>query len=262
MTQSRSSATTRRSPLVLGNWKMHGTIASIEVLLDGLRAGLPAHSAVQVGVCPPYPYLGLTAARLAGSPITWGAQNIASFEQGAYTGEVSAAMLADLACRWALIGHSERRALFAESDADVAAKVVRALSAGITPVVCVGETLREREAGQAEAVLARQIDAVCPVLRDAGEEFVVAYEPVWAIGTGVTASPQQAQAAHRFIRDRMSGQGIALANQIRILYGGSVKPGNASELFAQTDVDGGLIGGASLVAEDFLLICRAAAGQA
>lgn len=251
-----------RTPLVLGNWKMHGNTASIELLLAGIRAGWPDGQSVQVGVCPPYPYLSLVAARLAGSPVTWGAQNIAAFEQGAFTGEVCADMLADLSCRWTLIGHSERRALFGESDGVVADKVTRAMAGGITPVICVGESLQEREAGQMQAVLARQIDSFCAVLPKASTAFVVAYEPVWAIGTGVTASPEQAQAAHRFIRDRMAAQGIAAAAQVRILYGGSVKPGNAAELFAQPDVDGGLIGGASLVAEDFLLICRAAAGQA
>jgi triosephosphate isomerase len=252
----------RRQPLVLGNWKMHGQVAFAESLLASLcehwgdRAARTV--AVQVGVCPPFPYLGLVAARLSGSALSWGAQNLSAFEQGAYTGEVSAAMLADVGCSWALVGHSERRALFGETDQDVAHKTVRALSVGLVPVVCVGETLAEREAGQAEQVLARQLDAVSQVFRDATGEFVVAYEPVWAIGTGVTASPAQAQEAHRFLRERLVANGVASAARTRILYGGSVKPGNAAELFSQPDVDGGLIGGASLVAEDFLAICRAA----
>ncbi len=253
----------RRRPLVLGNWKMHGQIAFAQALIASLcehwGEQSAAPSGVQVGVCPPFPYLGLVAAHLKGTALSWGAQNLCAFEQGAYTGEVSAAMLTDLGCSWVLIGHSERRALFGETDQDVAHKTLRALSVGLVPVVCVGETLAEREAGQAEQVLARQLDAVSEVLAKATGEFVVAYEPVWAIGTGVTASPAQAQEAHRFLRQRLAANGVSAAAQTRILYGGSVKPGNAAELFSQADVDGGLIGGASLVAEDFLAISRAAA---
>jgi triosephosphate isomerase len=239
---------------------MNGDVAVAERLLAGVRsaAGSEPFAGAEVGVCPPFPYLGLAAARLAGSPIGWGAQDVAAFVNGAYTGEVSAEMLADLGCTWTLVGHSERRTLFGDTDTAVAAKVGRALSAGLVPVLCVGETLAERESGATEAVLARQVDAVCATLRDAGDGFVVAYEPVWAIGTGLTATPEQAQAAHCFIRDRLRQGGVAAAGQIRILYGGSVKASNANLLFALPDVDGGLIGGASLVVEDFVSICRAA----
>jgi triosephosphate isomerase len=239
---------------------MNGDVAVAERLLAGVRsaAGSEPFAGAEVGVCPPFPYLGLAAARLAGSPIGWGAQDVAAFANGAYTGEVSAEMLADLGCTWTLVGHSERRTLFGDTDTAVAAKVGRALSAGLVPVLCVGETLAERESGATEAVLARQVDAVCATLRDAGDGFVVAYEPVWAIGTGLTATPEQAQAAHCFIRDRLRQGGVAAAGPIRILYGGSVKASNADLLFALPDVDGGLIGGASLVVEDFVSICRAA----
>jgi triosephosphate isomerase len=250
-----------RAPLVLGNWKMNGTVAFAEQLLGAL-SGCVGVSGAEMGVCPPYPYLGLAAARLAGGGVGWGGQNVSEHADGAFTGEVSAAMLADLGCTWVLVGHSERRALFGESDARVSAKVVRALAAGLAPVVCVGESLAEREAGETEAVLGRQVDAVCGALRGAGRRFVMAYEPVWAIGTGLTASPEQAQAAHAFIRARLGAGGVVEASGARILYGGSVKPGNAGTLFAQPDVDGGLIGGASLDANDFLAICRAAAGRA
>jgi triosephosphate isomerase len=244
--------------LVLGNWKMNGDVATGEALLAAVRAGAAQAGACELGVCPPYPYLGLAAARLAGGPVAWGAQDVAAFDDGAYTGEVSARMLADLGCRFALVGHSERRSLFGDTDEQVARKAARALAAGLAPVVCVGETLAERESGATEAVLARQVDAVCAVLREAGERCVVAYEPVWAIGTGLTASPAQAQAAHAFIRARLAAGGVAAAPALRLLYGGSVKPSNAAELFAQPDVDGGLIGGASLVAADFLAIAAAA----
>jgi len=255
-----------RAPLVLGNWKMNGHTAFAEALLGALITGVgnldPADGTrVGVGVCPPFPYLGLAAARLSGSGVGWGGQNVSEHADGAYTGEVSAAMLADLGCGWALVGHSERRTLFGETDAQVAAKAARALAAGLAPVVCVGETRGEREAGQTESVLGRQVDAVCGVLRGAGGRFVMAYEPVWAIGTGLTATPDQAQAAHAFIRARLAGGSVAEAAGVRVLYGGSVKPGNAATLFAQPDVDGGLIGGASLDAGDFVAICRAAAAR-
>jgi triosephosphate isomerase len=254
--KSRPSPAHRRK-LVLGNWKMNGDVASGEALLAAVRVGAPG--GCELGVCPPYPYLGLAAARLAGSPVSWGAQDVAAFDDGAYTGEVSARMLADLGCRWTLVGHSERRSLFGDTDEQVARKAARALAAGLVPVVCVGETHAEREAHATEAVLARQVDAVCGVLGEAGERCVVAYEPVWAIGTGLTATPAQAQAAHAFVRARLAAGGVRAAASIRLLYGGSVKPANALELFAQPDVDGGLIGGASLVAADFLAIAAAAA---
>ena len=260
MSARRASAASRRTPLVIGNWKMNGDVAVAERLFAGLlnAAAQAPFAGVEVGVCPPYPYLGLAAARLAGSPVGWGAQDVAAYANGAYTGEVSAEMLSDLGCTWTLVGHSERRTLFGETDVSVAAKAGRALAAGVVPVVCVGETLAERESGATEAVLARQVDAVCATLRDAGAGFVLAYEPVWAIGTGLTATPEQAQAAHAFIRGRLLKGGVAAAAQIRILYGGSVKASNAELLFALPDVDGGLIGGASLVVEDFVSICRAA----
>jgi len=267
MTAAPATSRLGRMPLVLGNWKMHGDVAFTESLLAALRKGWRDRGltrAAQVGICPPFPYLGLAAARLAGSDISWGAQNVSGFDQGAFTGEVAGTMLADLACSWVLIGHSERRTLFAETDADVSRKVIQALAVAVTPVICVGETLDDRQAGQTEMVLGRQIDSFCNVLAGAPAStgYVIAYEPVWAIGTGLTATPQQAQDAHRFIRDRLLERGVASASAARILYGGSVKPGNAAELFAQPDVDGGLIGGASLSADDFLAICRAAAARA
>jgi len=265
MTSSPTRPAPGRKPLVIGNWKMHGDVAFTESLLAALRQGWRDRrlvASVEVGVCPPFPYLGLAAARLAGSAISWGAQNIAGFDKGAYTGEVAGTMLADVACTWTLVGHSERRALFYESDADVSRKVIQALAVGVTPVICVGETQEERESGLTEAVLGRQIDVFCNVLARDDTPYVIAYEPVWAIGTGLTATPEQAQTTHRFIRERLLERGVQSASGARILYGGSVKPGNARDLFAQPDVDGGLIGGASLVAEDFLAICRAAAQRA
>jgi triosephosphate isomerase (TIM) len=272
-----SSNSARRRPLVIGNWKMNGDIAMAEHLLASLRDALAPSllERVDVAVCPPFPYLGLAAARLAGSRLAWGAQDVCAFDNGAFTGEVSAAMLADLGCGWALVGHSERRTLFGDTDEAVARKAAQAIAAGVVPVICVGETLAEREAGQAERVLARQVDAVLPVLdaaqRQTGggagrgrgaervaERFVFAYEPVWAIGTGRTATPAQAQEIHALVRQRVARAGVADAGALRILYGGSVKPSNASELFGQADVDGGLIGGAALVAEDFVQVCAAA----
>lgn len=247
----------RRPPLVLGNWKMNGDVAFAERLLAELVAASPLP--VEAGVCPPYPYLGLAAARLSSSGIGWGAQDVAAQDDGAFTGEVSARMLADLGCRWTLVGHSERRTLFGDTDAVVAAKAAKALAAGLVPVVCVGETREEREGGRTESVLARQLDAASGVLAGAGGRFVLAYEPVWAIGTGLTATPEQAQAAHAFLRARLAAAGVAGAASVRVLYGGSVKASNAAALFALPDVDGGLIGGASLVGDEFLAIVRAAA---
>jgi triosephosphate isomerase (TIM) len=262
-----SATPARRKPLVIGNWKMNGDVAMAEHLLALLRESLAESllAGVEVAVCPPYPYLGLAAARLGGGRIAWGAQDVSPFDNGAYTGEVSAAMLRDLGCRFTLVGHSERRAMFGDTDDQVARKTERALAVGLVPVVCVGETLAERESGATEDVLGRQLDAVCPVLAasggDAAEAFVIAYEPVWAIGTGRTATPEQAQAAHSFLRERLGSRGLDGA-RTRILYGGSVKPDNAASLFGRPDVDGGLIGGASLAAADFVQICAAAAGAA
>jgi triosephosphate isomerase (TIM) len=230
-----------RSRLVAGNWKMHGSRASIAALLDALVSENPGSCAV----CAPFPYLAQLAERLRASRIAWGAQNVSEHAQGAYTGEVSAAMLAEFGCRYVIVGHSERRQLYGESDAQAAAKFAAVKAAGMTPIFCVGETLAERDAGKTEAVVARQLDAV----RDFGKA-VLAYEPVWAIGTGRNATPEQAQAVHAFLRRKVP-------SETAILYGGSVKPQNAAAIFAMPDVDGGLIGGASLVAKDFLEIVKA-----
>jgi triosephosphate isomerase len=241
-----------RRRLVAGNWKMHGNRAANSALLDAIVAGTPAAGEVECAVCAPFPYLGQLAERLAGSAIAWGAQNVSEHAQGAYTGEVSAAMLAEFGCRYVIVGHSERRALYGESDAAVAAKFAAVLGAGMTPILCVGETLAERDAGRTEEVVGRQLAVV---LAKAGtqvfETAVMAYEPVWAIGTGRTASPEQAQGVHAFLRAKVRPA-------TRILYGGSVKAANAEAIFAMPDVDGGLIGGASLVAAEFLAIVRAA----
>jgi triosephosphate isomerase len=234
-----------RTRLVAGNWKMHGSRASNSALLDALLKGIKGLKGVECAVCVPFPFLGEVSERLAGTAIAWGAQNVSEHAQGAYTGEVSAAMLAEFGCRYVIVGHSERRQLFGESDAQVAAKFAAVRGAAMTPILCVGETLEEREAGSTEAVVARQLAAV---------DFrngVLAYEPVWAIGTGRNATPEQAQAVHAFLREKV-------ASETPILYGGSVKPQNAAAIFAMPDVDGGLIGGASLVAKDFLDILKAA----
>jgi triosephosphate isomerase len=246
-----------RRKLVAGNWKMHGTLAENESLLMGVLAGLSDVKA-DVAVCVPFPYLAQAQGTLSGTPIAWGAQNLSQFDKGAYTGEVSASMLTDFGCKYVLVGHSERRLINLENDATVAAKYVAAQSAGLTPILCVGETLDEREGGITETVVGRQLDAVIAVagvssLRSA----IVAYEPVWAIGTGKTATPAQAQAVHAFIRAKIAGLDQAVAHGLVIQYGGSVKGSNAAELFSQPDIDGGLIGGASLVADEFLAICRA-----
>jgi triosephosphate isomerase len=246
-----------RRKLVAGNWKMHGSLAENEALLSGILAGMGAVKA-DVAVCVPFPYLAQAQAKLTGSAIRWGAQNMSQHAKGAYTGEVSAAMLKDFACTYVIVGHSERRAIYGESDDLVAEKFAAVQAAGLTPILCVGETLAEREGGITEAVVARQMDAViakCGVVSLA--KAVVAYEPVWAIGTGVTASPDQAQAVHAFIRAKVRGLDAAVADNLVIQYGGSVKANNAVELFGQADIDGGLIGGASLNVEEFLAICRA-----
>ena len=241
-----------RTPLVAGNWKMHGSRASNRALLDALLAGIDGLKRVESAVCVPYPYLGEVAERLAKTRLAWGAQNLSEHAQGAFTGEVSAPMLAEFGCRYVLVGHSERRALYGETDAVVAAKFAAVLGQGMTPVLCLGETLEERDAGRTEQVVGRQLETVLETNgKNAFKTAVVAYEPVWAIGTGRTASPAQAQAVHAFLRSR-------LTPETRIIYGGSVKPANAVAIFAMPDVDGGLIGGASLVADDFLAIARAA----
>ena len=249
----------KRGPLVAGNWKLHGSRAANARLLDAILAGLGDLGGVECAVCVPFPYLGETAARLSGSMLALGAQNVSEFASGAYTGEVAAPMLAESGCRYVLVGHSERRALFGETEGQVAAKFAAARKAGLTPILCVGETLAERDAARTQEVVARQLDAVLEVAgAPAFAGAVVAYEPVWAIGTGRTASPGQAQEVHAFLRSRLATRDALVAAQLRILYGGSVKPANAAEIFAMEDVDGGLVGGASLVAEDFLEIGRAA----
>jgi len=247
-----------RRKLVVGNWKMFGRLARNQALLEGVLAGVRDLRNADCAVCVPYPYLAQVQSLLRGSNVAWGAQNMSHHDEGAYTGEVAGDMLAEFGCQYVIIGHSERRALYHESDETVAMKFDAAIKAGIKPILCVGETLDEREAGITEEVVARQLDAV---LNRAGvkalEKAVVAYEPVWAIGTGKTASPAQAQAVHAFIRQRIAKLGSQVAQGLCILYGGSVKAANAPELFSMADIDGGLIGGASLVAEDFVAICRA-----
>ena len=244
-----------RKILVAGNWKMHSSSAMVKDLLEGLLAGAEKESDADMAVFPPFPYLSQAQSMLEGSSIHWGAQNMNPVPQGAHTGEVSAGMLLDFGCRYVLAGHSERRAIYGESDEDVADRFEAALASGLEPVLCVGETLEERESGQTESVVERQLDAVLGRCGVAGfDRAVVAYEPVWAIGTGKTASPEQAQAVHAFIRDKFASQDDIIAGQLRILYGGSVNGSNAADLFAREDIDGGLVGGASLKAEDFLAI--------
>lgn len=252
-----------RSKLVVGNWKMNGNLASNQALLKSLIPLLASVSRAQCAVCVPTPYLAQTEHILRGKGIAWGAQDVCEFEHGAYTGGVSAGMVADFGCRYVIVGHSERRALFGDTDAVVAKKFASVLKAGLTPILCVGETLAERESGVMEQVISRQLDEV---LAHSGAHLgvaalgqaVMAYEPVWAIGTGKTATPQQAQEVHAFIRARIAEQDMRVADGLPILYGGSVKASNAAQLFAMADIDGGLIGGASLVAEEFAAICKAA----
>lgn len=249
----------QRVRLVAGNWKMNGTRKTIKPLVEQIIRGVGDSVSAQVALCPPFVYLPLVAEQLAGTAIALGAQNVSAEEFGAYTGEVSAHMLKDYNCRYAIVGHSERRVLFGESDSDVAARFIRAVALGLTPVLCVGESLAERDDGCTEQVVEQQLQAV---IGAAGVQTfrsaVVAYEPVWAIGTGKTAAPGQAQDAHAFIRQKVATQDAAVASGLRILYGGSVKAANAAALFAMPDIDGALVGGASLDSEEFLAICRAA----
>ena len=248
-----------RQPLVAGNWKMNGSTASARELLAGIKAGVAGVAKCEVAVCPPYVYLPLAREELVNTRIAWGAQNLSTEAVGAFTGEISAAMLLDLGCTYVIVGHSERRTLYGEDDDRVATKFAVARAAGLKPILCVGETLEEREQGITEVVIARQLDTVIGAHGAAAlAAGVIAYEPVWAIGTGQTASPEQAQEVHAFIRGRIATHDAGVANDLRILYGGSMKPGNAVELMAQPDIDGGLIGGAALVASDFLGICQAA----
>ncbi|MEO1245595.1 MAG: triose-phosphate isomerase [Pseudomonadota bacterium] len=248
-----------RNLLVAGNWKMNGSADANAALVEAIVAGQPASDRVQLLVCPPFPYLAAVAEALSGSRVSLGAQTVSEHDKGAYTGEVSAAMLREAGCDAAIVGHSERRALYGETSAAVAAKFAAAQAAGLKPILCVGETLADREAGNTEAVINEQLDAV---LTSAGAEgirqSVIAYEPVWAIGTGKTASPEQAQDVHRHIRSRVAGYDAGVAAAVQILYGGSVKGDNAEGLFNMPDIDGGLIGGASLKASDFLAIADAA----
>jgi len=248
-----------RRPLVAGNWKMNGSRAESAALVGALRQAVSAASKVEVAVCPPFILIPLAAETLAGSAVVWGGQNLSVHKSGAYTGEISGPMLKDYGCTYVIVGHSERRTLYGESDALVAEKYGAAQIAGLIPILCVGETLQEREANQTEAVVARQLDAVmAPHGIGSLRHAVIAYEPVWAIGTGKTASAQQAQDVHRFIRAKLAARDKGVADGVRILYGGSMKGSNAKELLAQPDIDGGLIGGASLQAAEFLSICRAA----
>ena len=247
-----------RRKLVAGNWKLQGSREFAHALVtDIVDAGL---AGVELVVLPPYPYLGELVAKFDGNGVDFGAQDVSAHDKGAYTGEVAAAMLADVGARYTLVGHSERRQYHAESSELVARKFAAAQAAGLVPILCVGESLEEREAGRTEEVIAAQL---APVLALAGvaafANAVVAYEPVWAIGTGRTASPEQAQAVHAFIRSQIAALDARIADSLPLLYGGSVKPDNAASLFAQADVDGGLIGGSSLAAADFLAIARAAA---
>lgn len=247
-----------RQPFVAGNWKMNGSRESAGRLLENLVRNL-SPGAREVAVCPPFVYLSDAMRILKGAEIALGAQTVSEEESGAFTGEVAASMLQDFDCRYVIVGHSERRALFGETDEVVARKFMAAVRVGLRPIFCVGETLEQREQGVTEEVIGRQLDAVLEVAGvHAFKESVVAYEPVWAIGTGQTASPEQAQAVHAMIRGRVSAADDIIAAGLRIVYGGSVKAANAAELFAMPDIDGGLIGGASLDADSFLSICQSA----
>jgi triosephosphate isomerase len=248
-----------RVKFVAGNWKMNGTLAANQDLLRRLMPDLARIAGVKCAVCVPFPYLAQVQQLLSGSGIAWGAQDISQFDAGAYTGEVSGAMLVDFGCRYVIVGHSERRTLFGETSEIVAKKYAAALKAGLTPILCVGETLQERESGTTETVIAAQLDTV--ISHSGVQSFahaVIAYEPVWAIGTGKTASPDQAQAVHAYVRARIGREDASIAERVQVLYGGSVKAGNAVQLFAMKDIDGGLIGGASLDAQEFAAVCKAA----
>ncbi|ALU88844.1 triosephosphate isomerase protein [Herbaspirillum rubrisubalbicans M1] len=247
-----------RRKLVAGNWKMNGSLAANAALVAGIKEGLPAE-VCDVAVCVPAPYLAQVQGAVAGSPVALGAQDMSAHAAGAYTGEVSAAMLQEFGVHYVILGHSERRAYHGESDAAVAAKTVTALKAGLVPVVCVGETLEQREAGQTNEIVGGQLDVVLTALsNEDAARIVVAYEPVWAIGTGKTATPEMAQEVHAMLRARLGAKSAEAAAKVRILYGGSMKPDNAQQLLVMADIDGGLIGGAALKAEDFLAIIKAA----
>jgi triosephosphate isomerase len=246
-----------RGKLVVGNWKMNGGLRQNDALLADLRSGWTAMPSRRIAICVPFPYLWQAQAALSGSVLDWGAQNVSEHASGAFTGEVAATMVAEFGSRVAIVGHSERRMLYGETDAAVANKAAAVLAAGLTPIVCVGETLAEREASATDAVVLRQLDAVVAVLGEKLARAVVAYEPVWAIGTGRTATPQQAEAVHELLRRRLRTAVGAAAEEMLLLYGGSVKADNAKTLFACANIDGGLVGGASLKADEFLAIARA-----
>ncbi len=248
-----------RRTLIAGNWKMNGSLASIEALIAGIKTGLSEVDKADMAVCPPFVYIPRVRELIGDAPLALGSQNICDQASGAYTGEISGAMLQEFGCRYAIIGHSERRSLYGETDALIAARFAMALETGITPILCVGETLEQREADVTEQVVGEQLDAV--IERSGIESIgqcVIAYEPVWAIGTGKTASPEQAQAVHAYIRGKLAAQHAEVAEKVQILYGGSMNAGNAAELLSQPDIDGGLIGGASLKADDFLAIGKSA----
>ncbi len=248
-----------RDFLVAGNWKMNGSVAANEELVSGIVEGVPHGSGFRLLVCPPFPYLAMVGSQLKGSNVALGAQNVSCWESGAYTGETAPSMLKDVGCEFVIVGHSERRALYGETSDAVAAKFMATQSGGMTPILCLGESLQEREAGATEKVIDSQFDAVVDMAGVSGfENAVIAYEPVWAIGTGMTATPEQAQDVHRHIRARLAELDAGLAENIQILYGGSMKGDNAPGLLGMPDIDGGLIGGASLKANDFLAIAAAA----
>lgn len=248
-----------RQPIIAGNWKMNGSRDSIRELLDGIKAGMAEVNQAEVAVCAPYVYLADVEQQLTGTKIGWGGQNLSTEASGAYTGEISSSMLLDFHCKYVIVGHSERRTYYGEDDALVAKKFAVAREAGLIPILCIGETLEEREKGVTEEVVARQTKAVIDAVGiQALADGVIAYEPVWAIGTGKTATPQQAQDVHAYIRKMLAEHDADVAAKVRIQYGGSMNAGNAAELLAMEDIDGGLIGGASLKAPDFLTICKAA----
>ena len=248
-----------RKKLVAGNWKMHGGIEQNRDLLSKIVTGTVGIDKATCTVCVPYPYLSQVHSLLKDTRISWGAQNISQYDKGAYTGEVSAMMLNDFCCHYVIVGHSERRTLYGEDSHTVSLKFKAALNVGLVPILCVGETLDQREAGLTEQVVGEQLDAVIELVGvGALADSVLAYEPIWAIGTGKTATPQQAQDVHVFIRNRIASHNVKIAAELQILYGGSVKANNAAELFAMSDIDGGLIGGASLLADEFISICLAA----
>ncbi len=249
-----------RGYLVAGNWKMNGSDTANAELVDGIVAGRPQSDGVELLICPPFPYLAAMAAKLSGTGVALGAQNVSQHEAGAYTGETAPSMLSDVGCTYVLVGHSERRAIMGESSDMVAAKFQAARDAGLVPVLCIGETQQQREAKQTEAVVDEQLNAVIDSSGiQAFSSAVIAYEPVWAIGTGLTATPEEAQDVHRHIREVLAARDQDVADAVRILYGGSVKGDNAAGLFSKPDIDGGLIGGASLKSADFLAIAEAAA---